>query len=90
MADDEVTEFPPVVCGGVYERPIAGGGVEQMLCISMTTRSGERWGLFRRVGFSDERFQEGTADLIGWTLIWGPGVKVSPRTGKLFGSTINR
>ena len=80
--DDTLAEVPPVVAGGVYERTLPNGSLEQTCCLSTIEKEGTRWGLFRRVGYADERFQEGSGDLAGWTLIWGPGVKTSARTGK--------
>tara|TARA_R110002020_G_scaffold332220_2_gene547641 strand:+ start:583 stop:864 length:282 start_codon:yes stop_codon:yes gene_type:complete len=80
--DDILATEIPVLAGGVYERNGLDGSTEQMMCISTSTKSGVTWGLFRRFGFSDERFRQGSEDLTGWTLISGPGVKTSPRTGK--------
>jgi len=81
MDDVVVTEIP-IIAGGVYEREGLDGSVEQMLCMSAVTKAGVTWGLFRRFGYSDERFRQGSEDLTGWNLTWGPGVKTSPRTGK--------
>jgi len=86
MENDNDTVIPhvPVVAGGVYEsRNEALGTVDQMLCIAThQNKAGQTLGLFRRYGMADQRLTEGDEDLAGWTLVSGPGVKVSPRTGK--------
>ncbi len=80
--DDTVLPTTLLVAGGVYRRETPEGQVEEAVCISTVEKADGKWGLFRRCGFSDERFKEGAEDLGTWTLTWGPGVKVSTRTGK--------
>lgn len=80
--DDILAIDIPVIAGGVYRKESVDGSVEEMTCLSTATKSGVVWGLFRRFGMADERFRQGSEDLTGWKLIWGPGVSISPRTGK--------
>jgi len=82
--NDIVIPHVPVVAGGVYEsRNEDLGTVDQMLCIAThQNKAGQTLGLFRRYGMADQRLAEGDEDLAGWVLVYGPGVKVSSRTGK--------
>lgn len=69
--DDTTIEHTPVITGAVYRR-VLDKRVEEMLCIGRSEEKGRVTGLFRRLGYSFERFDEGGEDLLGWELHFNP------------------
>ena len=57
----------PLIAGKVYVSEIKGS-VEEMLCLSTVVTQGQKSGLFRRVNMAFDRFDEGSDDMVGWTL----------------------
>ena len=90
MSTDTIIEFPSLIAGAIYQIETVSGHIEQIVCTATEIRAdGSKWGLVRRVGYSDERIREGAEEMVSWKLIWAPNQspapalsEISPRTNK--------
>tara|TARA_R110002012_G_scaffold9854_4_gene45815 strand:- start:2519 stop:2782 length:264 start_codon:yes stop_codon:yes gene_type:complete len=57
----------PIIAGEVYTADF-NGSPEEILCLATVVTQGTKFGLFRRVNMAFDRFEEGTDDMVGWSL----------------------